>query len=159
VSADSDQRLEIQYSAGIQNLVFEGQAFWTRITAFVLLNSALLVARSALPTGAQDRWIRFSIALLGAVSTLLWAHSGLRSHYLRRYWLASLRDLERRMGIGSSGPFSAEMQFLEERQVTLSSGESLRFPLLAQGTVDDSSALVLTVVFLAIWLVALLRLS
>ncbi len=49
--AEPDDRLYEEYHAALQTYFFEGQAYWNRITAFVLLNSALLVARNALPLG------------------------------------------------------------------------------------------------------------
>jgi len=77
VRAEANER----YQAALQSYIFEGQAFWNRISVFVLLNSALLVARNALPAGPADRWTRAGIALLGLVSTVLWAHTALRAHY------------------------------------------------------------------------------
>lgn len=46
-----------QYHAARQNDIYEGQVFWNRITAFVLLKSALLVARGVLRFGPIARWI------------------------------------------------------------------------------------------------------
>jgi hypothetical protein len=139
--------------------MFEGQAFWTRITAFVLLNSALLVARSALPQGPGDHWIRISIAALGLVSALLWGHSAVRVHYIRTYWLTVLRDLERRLDMGPTGPFTGRERFLSGGHIQVPGGEELRLPWPARGNVDDSTALILTMVFLAIWVTALVRLA
>ena len=66
----------------------EGNAFWQRISVFVLLNSALLVARNALPAGPTDRWVRVAISLLGVVATMLWAHTAVRAHYIAEFWTA-----------------------------------------------------------------------
>ena len=157
--SEAPAQLVEQYHAALQSLIFEGQAFWTRITAFVLLNSALLVARSALPVGPEDRRIRLSIAILGAIATLLWAHSGIRTHYIQVYWRAVLRDLETRLGIGTSGPFTGQWIWLTKGETTLPGGRVLRLPWFARGNVDDSTTTVLTIVFLAIWVVALIKLT
>jgi hypothetical protein len=159
LSEGPDASLIEQYHAALQSLIFEGQAFWTRITAFVLLNSALLVARSALPQGPGDHWIRISVAVLGSASALLWGHSAVRAHYIRTYWLTVLRDLEQRLDMGPSGPFTGRERFLAGGHSRLPGGEELQLPRLARGNVDDSTGLILTLVFLAIWVTALVRLS
>jgi len=157
MALNPDAQLEEQYHAALQSLVFEGQAFWTRITAFVLLNSALLVARGNLPLVPADHWIRLSVALLGVVTTVLWAHSGLRVYYIRAYWLATLRDLEHRLGIAPAGPFTARQQFLTTGYVRFPGGTELHLPRIARGNVDDTTTAVLTAVFLVVWAVALVR--
>jgi hypothetical protein len=154
---NSQGLIEEQYHTALQSLIFEGQAFWTRITAFVLLNSALLVARANLPVVPSDRWIRLSVGLLGTVTTLLWAHSSLRVHYIRLYWIAMLRDLETRLGIEPTGPFTLRERFLMQGSARLPNGNELRLPWIARGNVDDTTSFVLTIVFLIIWIVALIR--
>lgn len=151
--------LSDQYHAAIQSWSVEAQAYWTRITAFVLLNSALLVARSALPPGPSDHWARIAIASLGVVTTLLWAHTAVRAHYTSQFWLLFLRDLESRMGMGALGPYSAQHTLYTRLSVRLPGGLQARMPRFALGNVNDSTSAVLTVVFLAVWTVALVRLA
>lgn len=148
-----------QYRAALQSYTSELQAYWTRITAYVLLNSALLVARSALPLGPSDHWVRVGIATLGCVTTLLWAHTAVRAHYLAAFWLAMLHNLERRQGMGESGPFGTLNTFYKRRPVLMTSGLELRLPWYARANVNDSTSAILTLVFLALWVVALIRLA
>jgi hypothetical protein len=151
--------LSDQYHAALQCYASELQAYWTRITAYVLLNSALLVARSALPLGPADHWVRIGIATLGCVTTLLWAHTAVRAHYIAGFWLALLHDLERRLGMGETGPFGTLHAFYGRRQVILPSGIEARLPWYARANVNDSTSAILTFVFLALWIVALVRLA
>lgn len=153
-----DQRLLEQYHAAIQAYIFEGSAFWTRITVFVLLNSALLVALSALPTGGSEQWVHAGIALLGVIVTLLWAHSAVRSHFLLDFWLAILCELELALNSDACGDFTRRDQFLAGQPLSFSHGVVLRLPWIARGTVNDTTSGVLTAVFLAIWSVAIARL-
>src|SRR5437870_129089 len=76
-----DERLLLEtYHAAVSNYIYEGQVFWNRISDFVLLNSALLVARNALPAGPADNWTRVGIGLLGVAAAVLLAHTAVRAH-------------------------------------------------------------------------------
>jgi hypothetical protein len=148
-----------QYHAAVQSFTTEAQAYWTRITAFVLLNSALLVARGALLAGPSNHSARVAIALMGVVTTLVWAHTAVRAHFTSAFWLAFLRDLEERLGMGETGPYSALRTFYSRLRVTLAGGAEARMPWFARGNVNDSTSAILTAVFLAVWIVALVRLA
>lgn len=154
---ESESRLYEEYRAALQAYVFEGAAFWNRITAFVLLNSALLVARNALPAGGRDDWMRVGVGLLGLSAVLLWAHTALRAHYLIAFWLALLRDIEARLDLAATGPFRVHGAFLAGRRVRLPGGAALRLPWYARVNVNDSTSVALTAVFGVVWLVSIAR--
>jgi len=156
---DGHAALMDQYRAAVQSYTAEAQAYWTRITAFVLLNSALLVARSALPAGPSNYWARVAIALMGVVTTLLWAHTAIRAHFTSVFWLVFLRDLEGRLDMGDAGPYRALYNYYTRLQVRCGGGAELRMPWYARGNVNDSTSAILTVVFLVLWIVALVRLA
>ena len=147
-----------EYHAALQSYFFEGTAFWNRITAFVLLNSALLVARGALPAGPSDRWVKAGIGVLGIVAALLWAHTAIRAHYILAFWVAMLHDLERRLNMQHDGPYIARDRFLDGGPVRLPHGSMLRLPWYARVNVNDSTSGTLSVVFGAVWIVSLIKL-
>lgn len=153
----SEQKLLKEYRAGLQSYVFEGNAFWTRISVFVLLNSALLVARTALPAGAADRWVRLAIALLGIAATVLWAHTALRAHFIVRFWTLYLQDLEGRLSFRDKGPYTLRERYLAGQRVSLPAGAELWMPWYGRLNVNDSTSAVLTTVFGAVWIVAFFR--
>jgi len=155
---EPESRLYEEYRAALQAYIFEGAAFWNRITAFVLLNSALLVARNALPAGGGADWMRVGVALLGLAAVLLWAHTALRAHHLIAFWLALLRDIEARLDL-TAGPFTVQAAFLVGRRLRLPGGATLRLPWYARVNVNDSTSAALTAVFGAVWLVSLVRAS
>jgi hypothetical protein len=154
---DPEAELLEEYRAALQSYIFEGNAFWTRISAFVLLNSALLVARNALPAGAADRWTRVAISLLGIAASVLWAHTAVRAHYITAFWLAFMRELEDRLAMGLNGPYTLRERYLAGLPVRLRFGTDLRLPWYGRVNVNDSTSMVLTTVFGAVWIVAIFR--
>jgi len=152
-------RLYEEYRAALQTYVFEGTAFWNRITAFVLLNSALLVARNALPAGHGADWMRAGVGVLGLAAVLLWGHTALRAHYLLAFWIALLRDIEHRLGMKHDAPYHMYDAFIHSRAVELPDGVNLRLPRLARVNVNDSTSLALTLVFAVVWIVSIVRLA
>jgi hypothetical protein len=159
MALDRRAQLQEQYRAALQSYIFEGHAFWNRISAFVLLNSALLVARGALPKGSSDHWVRLGISILGLVTTLLWGHTAVRAHYIIAFWTRTLQDLEAALDSVETGLYTLREGFLGGRPVKLAGGEELRLPWVVRVNVNDSTSATLTVVFLAIWLVSLSRLA
>lgn len=152
-------RLYEEYRAALQTYVFEGTAFWNRITAFVLLNSALLVARNALPPGHTSDWMRAGVAVLGLAAVLLWGHTALRAHYLLAFWIAMLRDIEQRLGMERDAPYHMYDAFIHSSAVQMPGGVTLRLPRLARVNVNDSTSLALTLVFAVVWVVSIARLG
>ncbi|HEY7294217.1 MAG TPA: hypothetical protein VH916_04205 [Dehalococcoidia bacterium] len=153
------ERLYEEYRAALQTYVFEGTAFWNRITAFVLLNSALLVARNALPPGRSADWMRVGVGVLGLAAVLLWGHTALRAHHLLAFWIAMLRDIEQRLGMERDAPYHMYDAFLHGGRVKMPGGALLRLPLLARVNVNDSTSLALTLVFAVVWIISIVRLS
>ncbi len=161
---EPDQRLLEEYHASLQSYIFEAQLFWTRISAFVLLNSALLVARSALPSGSADRWTKAGIAILGIAAALLWALTAVRARQTQVFWLAMLRDIESRLGMGAedaAGPYTTRTAFLAGETVRLPRGGRLRLSWFANTNMSDSTSAMLTLiaVFGVVWIVALIKLA
>ncbi len=152
-------RLYEEYRAALQTYVFEGTAFWNRITAFVLLNSALLVARNALPAGHAADWMRAGVGVLGLAAVLLWGHTALRAHYLLAFWIALLRDIEHRLGMEQNAPYHMYDAFIRARPVQMPGGETMRLPRLARINVNDSTSLALTLVFAVVWVISIVRMA
>ncbi len=157
MAVDEDAKLVEEYRAALQSYVFEGNAFWTRISAFVLLNSALLVARNALPAGPADRWTKVAISLLGIAASALWAHTAVRAHYITLFWTRFIQELETRLAMELLGPYTLRERYLSGRPIRLRSGVELRIPWYVRMNVNDSTSAVLTSVFGAVWIVALFR--
>jgi hypothetical protein len=157
---EADQtRLYEEYRATLQTYVFEGTAFWNRITAFMLLNSALLVARNALPPGHGADWMRAGVGVLGLAAVLLWGHTAVRAHYLLAFWIAMLRDIEHRLGMERDAPYHRYDAFIHARTVQMLGGIELQLPLLARVNVNDSTSLALTLVFAVVWVVSIARMG
>ena len=131
---DPDAELLEEYRAALQSYIFEGNAFWTRISAFVLLNSALLVARNALPAGPADRWTKVAISLLGIAGSALWAHTAVRAHYITRFWTTFIQELEARLSMAALGPYTLRERYLAGLPVRLRSGLELRMPAIGAST-------------------------
>ncbi len=145
-----------EYHAALQSYIFEGQSFWNRITAFVLLNSALLVARGAMTSGAGPG-LKAGVALLGLAAAALWAHTALRAHFIIELHTALLADYEARLDMSGGGPFQRRRRFLAGDAMSFDSRPRLRLPWYARGNVNDSTSAVLTAVFAAVWIVVLVQ--
>lgn len=156
---EPEAQLVEAYRACLQNYIFEGQSFWNRISVFVLLNSALLVARSALPAGPRDNWTRVAVALLGLTAVTLWGHTALRAHHINAFWLAVMCDIEQRLEMKPTGPITMRENYLAGGAITLPLGRRLRLPWYARVNVNDSTSWVLTVVFGGVWIASLIRLA
>jgi len=158
LDADVDTaRLNARYQVALQNYVYEGQVYWTRISAFVLLNSALLVARNALPAGPADGAIRLGTGLLGIIATLTWAHTAARAHHVNAFWLGLLAELEGQLGNADSAPFTRRARYLAGQPVRLAGGRGLQLPWYARGNVNDTTSAILTVVFAGLWVVSVIH--
>ncbi|HLZ70380.1 MAG TPA: hypothetical protein VKV26_10785 [Dehalococcoidia bacterium] len=125
----------------------------------MLLNSALLVARNALPPGHEADWMRAGVGLLGLAAVPLWGHTALRAHYPLAFWIAVLRGIEHRLSIQGDAPYHTYDAFIGAGEACLPGGTTMRLPRLARVNVNDSTSLALTVVFAAIWILSIARMG
>jgi hypothetical protein len=142
VAKENLENIGVGYQNAVALICEEGDQYWSRYTALVYMNTAILVTLAAVLNNNGSALIKFGLPPLGILLCLAWKRVLDRSYSFYKYWMYSARELEEKLppvktlSRGRAFADGTDVVFcFKTGEFTLPGNKGPRISTLARGTV------------------------